>query len=105
MTEARMHNVCRSLSRGPMYLGLPIMQLGALLGSVSLGFFIVKSMFGMTAGYLWVALHGAAYGVLSFLAGKDPMYLTMLLFHLGAKFYPRLTSFEACQKRVEWRQG
>jgi len=103
MSELRTHNVYRSLSRGPMLWGLPVMQLGAVLGSAALGFFIVKAMFGMGASLIWVALHGAAYAVLSYLGGKDPMFVTMLLFHMGARFYPRLTSYEVSQKRVEWR--
>jgi len=104
MSGLRTHNVCWSLNRGPMLWGLPIMQLGTVLGSAFMGFFFVKGMFGMKVGLLWFAIHGAAYYVLSFLAKKDPMYLTMLLFSLSARFYPRLTSYEVCQKRVEWRR-
>ena len=97
------HNVCRALVRGPMLWGLPVNQMGGLLASTSLGFFLAKSVFGIGAGYVWLVLNGIAYGVLSFLAGRDPMYLTILLFHLTTRFYPKLNSYEVSQKRVVWR--
>ena len=96
------HKVYRALSRGPMLWGLPVLQLMCIFMSASLGFFVVKAMFGLMGGMAWMLVHGCVYGVLAFLASKDPMFLTMLLFHLSARFYPRLNSYEASRKRVTW---
>jgi type IV secretory pathway VirB3-like protein len=96
------HKVYRALSRGPMLWGLPVMQLMFIFMSASLGFFVVKAMFGLIGGMAWMLIHGCVYGVLAFLASKDPMFLTMLLFHLSARFYPRLNSYEASRKKVTW---
>ena len=79
------------------------MQLMCVFMSASLGFFVVKAMFGLLGGFAWMLIHGAVYGVLAFLASKDPMFMTMLLFHISARFYPKLTSYETNRKRVTWR--
>jgi len=96
------HKVYRALARGPMLWGLPVLQLMCIFMSASMGFFVVKAMFGLMGGMAWMLVHGVIYAVLAYLANQDPMFLTMLLFHLSARFYPRLNSYEVTRKRVTW---
>lgn len=96
------HKIYRSLERGPLMWGLPVVQAGLTLGSASLGFFIIKSLLGLWGAGFWIALHGCIWAVLAFLTAQDPMYLPMLMLKRAGKFYPKLTCYEPVQKRVTW---
>jgi len=96
------HKIYRSLDRGPLLWGLPVVQVGVILGSASLGFFCVKAACGMTGALIWLFLHGVAWAIMAFLTSQDPMYLPMLSLRLAAKFYPKLTCYTPVQKQITW---
>jgi type IV secretory pathway TrbD component len=89
--------------QGTMFGGLPIRQFGVVLVSVVMGSFIMQGIFGLLGVFVWLVLHFLIYSGLSFLAKQDPMFITVLFFHLSAKFHPSLTCYEESQKNIEWQ--
>ena len=100
--ERKLHHTYSSLSQSPKLVGVPVMQGLAIFLVGGVGYFVIQSLFGTFVGIAWGCLVLLVYGAIMLIGSQDPMFLTLFLFHLSAKFFNRLVCYENTKRIVDW---
>ena len=96
------NRIYRLIDRGPIFLGLPIIQCACLIGVMMLGFWPAKIMGGNLVGAGWVLAGMGLWSVVGFLNAQDKTYLPRLFLRMsGITMKERITSFEPSNQTIE----
>ena len=87
------NQVFRLLDRGPMLWGLPVKAAGMIMGGTSLGFFVLKPIFGWPVAGPWLLLGAATWAALGFINAQDKIFIPLMMLRFSVKLHPRVTSF------------
>lgn len=95
------NRIYRLIDRGPIFLGLPIIQGFSVAGATGMGYWPMKFLFGDAAGILWVLLGFGGWGVASFLNSQDKTYLPRLSLRLsGVVLKTSITAYVPSTQKV-----
>jgi hypothetical protein len=98
----RGNRVYRLIKTGPVFGGLPILQTGILGVSITLGFWVVKMIFGGLGGVIWVLTGACIWGALVYLRNQDEMFLPILWLRLsGVVMKDNITSYVRSSQRIK----
>lgn len=90
--QRKENRIYKSIDRSPQLWGLPVAQAALILGVGSVGFFVMKPVFGWLGGLLWLAVAAGAWVVLGFINSQDKTFMAMVMLRLGVKFQPHVVS-------------
>ena len=76
-----------------MLWGLPVKAAGMIMGGTSLGFFIIKPIFGWPFAAPWLLLGAASWATLGFINAQDKIFIPLMMLRFSVKLHPRVTSF------------
>ena len=96
------NRIYKLIDRGPIFLGLPIIQ-GALVGGITgIGYWPVRYIFGNFAGLLWLGLGVGCWAVVGFINAQDKTYIHRLHLKLsGIVMKDHITSYVPSDQTIE----
>ena len=98
------NRIYRLIDRGPIFMGLPIIQAAIIAGLTAVGYWPVKFLFGQRLGLLWVFSGGALWAFVGFINNQDKTYLPHFFLKLsGVVMKESITSFVASDQKIEVR--
>jgi len=91
------------LAKSPVLCGIPVAQFLGLIVFGMVGFFLLQPLFkGQILFFIgcWAVLLFVLYGVCLLLQMKHPMWVQTYIFHIFAKFYPKISAYGSCSKTL-----